>query len=37
MNRDNVFVALAGNIGAGKTTAAKILSRHLGMELFAEP
>ena len=37
MNRENVFVALAGNIGAGKTTAAKILSRHLGMELFAEP
>ena len=32
-----MFVALAGNIGAGKTTAAKILSRHLGMELFAEP
>ena len=37
MNRDNVFVALAGNIGAGKTIIAKILSRHLGMELFAEP
>ena len=37
MKRENVFVALAGNIGAGKTTAAKILSRHLGMELFAEP
>ncbi len=37
MNRNDVFVALAGNIGAGKTTAAKILSRHLGMELFAEP
>jgi len=37
MNRKDVFVALAGNIGAGKTTAAKILSRHLGMELFAEP
>ena len=37
MKRENVFVALAGNIGAGKTTAAKILSRHLSMELFAEP
>jgi deoxyadenosine/deoxycytidine kinase len=37
MDRKDVFVALAGNIGAGKTTAAKILSRHLGMELFAEP
>ncbi|MDE0883605.1 MAG: deoxynucleoside kinase, partial [Myxococcota bacterium] len=37
MNREHVFVALAGNIGTGKTTAAKILSRRLGMELFAEP
>jgi deoxyadenosine/deoxycytidine kinase len=31
------FVALAGNIGAGKTTAAKLISRHLGFELFDEP
>jgi deoxyadenosine/deoxycytidine kinase len=37
MTREHVFVALAGNIGTGKTTAAKILSRRLGMELFAEP
>lgn len=37
MSRNDIFVALAGNIGAGKTTAAKILARHLGMELFAEP
>jgi deoxyadenosine/deoxycytidine kinase len=37
MKREHVFVALAGNIGTGKTTAAKILSRRLGMELFAEP
>lgn len=37
MKREYVFVALAGNIGTGKTTAAKILSRRLGMELFAEP
>src|SRR3954447_14346422 len=31
------FVALAGNIGAGKTTAAKLLSHAFGMELFDEP
>ncbi len=31
------FVALAGNIGAGKTTAAKLLSQKLGFELFDEP
>jgi deoxyadenosine/deoxycytidine kinase len=32
-----VFVALAGNIGAGKSTAARILARHYGFELFHEP
>lgn len=32
-----LFVAVAGNIGAGKTTAAKLLSQHLGFELFDEP
>src|SRR6476659_8097429 len=31
------FVALAGNIGAGKTTAAKLISQTLGYELFDEP
>jgi deoxyadenosine/deoxycytidine kinase len=31
------FVAMAGNIGAGKTTAAKLISRKLGFELFDEP
>jgi deoxyadenosine/deoxycytidine kinase len=31
------FVALAGNIGAGKTTAAKMLSECFGFELFDEP
>lgn len=31
------FVALAGNIGAGKTTAAKMISREFGYELFDEP
>ncbi len=33
----NRFVAVAGNIGCGKTTAAKLLSRRFGLELFAEP
>ena len=32
-----LFVALAGNIGAGKTTAAKLISRRFGFELFDEP
>lgn len=31
------FVALAGNIGAGKTTAAKLISHAFGFELFDEP
>ena len=32
-----VFIALAGNIGCGKTAAAKIISQQLGFELFDEP
>ena len=32
-----LFVALAGNIGAGKTTAAKLISTAFGFELFDEP
>lgn len=32
-----MFVALAGNIGAGKTTAAQLLARHFDYELFPEP
>ncbi|MGH7451982.1 MAG: deoxynucleoside kinase [bacterium] len=28
---------MAGNIGAGKTTAAKLISQHFGFELFDEP
>ncbi len=32
-----LFIALAGNIGAGKTTAAKLLSTRFGFELFDEP
>lgn len=31
------FVALAGNIGCGKTTAAKLISQRFGYELFDEP
>ena len=36
-NKKKLFVAMAGNIGAGKTTGAKLISRHLGFELFDEP
>jgi len=32
-----LFIAMAGNIGAGKTTAAKLLSQQFGFELFDEP
>jgi deoxyadenosine/deoxycytidine kinase len=32
-----LFIAMAGNIGAGKTTAAKLISQKLGFELFDEP
>src|SRR3954468_420669 len=32
-----LFIALAGNIGAGKTTAAKLISHAFGFELFDEP
>lgn len=31
------FLAIAGNIGAGKTSLATKLSNHLGWELFEEP
>jgi deoxyadenosine/deoxycytidine kinase len=32
-----LFVTMAGNIGTGKTTAAKLMSQHFGFELFDEP
>ena len=37
MTTKKLFVAMAGNIGAGKTTAAKTLSQSFGYELFDEP
>lgn len=36
LNR-KIFIAMAGNIGVGKTTAAKLISQHFGLELFDEP
>ncbi len=36
-NSQGLFIALAGNIGAGKSTAAKIIARHFDCELFHEP
>jgi deoxyadenosine/deoxycytidine kinase len=35
--KKKLFVAMAGNIGAGKTTAAKMVSQSFGFELFDEP
>ncbi len=32
-----LFIAMAGNIGCGKTTAAKMISQKFGFELFDEP
>jgi deoxyadenosine/deoxycytidine kinase len=37
MTSRKLFVAMAGNIGVGKTTAAKLISKHFGFELFDEP
>ena len=34
---EKTFITLAGNIGCGKTTAAKLISQNLGYELFDEP
>ncbi len=36
-SRPRLFIAFAGNIGAGKSTAAKIVARHFDCELFHEP
>ena len=37
MTPRKLFVAMAGNIGVGKTTAAKLISKNFGFELFDEP
>lgn len=36
-SKKKIFVAMAGNIGSGKTTAAKLISQKFGFELFDEP
>ncbi len=35
--KEKLFLAMAGNIGCGKTTAAKLISQNFGFELFDEP
>ena len=35
--RHNLFIALAGNIGSGKTTASQLIAQELSCDLFAEP
>ena len=35
--KKKLFLAMAGNIGSGKTTAAKMISQTFGFELFDEP
>ncbi len=35
--KKKIFLTMAGNIGCGKTTAAKLVSQNLGFELFDEP
>ena len=37
MSDRKLFVAMAGNIGSGKTTIAKMISQSFGFELFDEP
>ncbi len=37
MSDRKLFVAMAGNIGSGKTTIAKMVSQAFGLELFDEP
>ncbi len=37
MSDRKLFVAMAGNIGSGKTTVAKMISQTFGFELFDEP
>ena len=37
MTASKLFISLAGNIGAGKTTAAELLANHFEFDLFCEP
>lgn len=37
MEKDHRFIALAGNIGIGKTSIGKLIQREFGYELFEEP
>lgn len=37
MSQRKLFVAMAGNIGSGKTTVAKMISQTFNFELFDEP
>jgi deoxyadenosine kinase len=34
---DNLFIGVAGMIGAGKTTLATALGRHMGLDVYYEP
>lgn len=34
---DNLFIGIAGMIGAGKTTLATALGRHMGLDVYYEP
>ena len=34
---ENIFIGIAGMIGAGKSTLAKALGEHLGMDVYYEP
>lgn len=36
-NIENLFIGIAGIIGAGKTTLAKTLGEHLGIDVYYEP
>ncbi|MCO4761763.1 MAG: deoxynucleoside kinase, partial [Myxococcales bacterium] len=36
-NLDNLFIGIAGMIGAGKTTLASALGRHMELDVYYEP
>ena len=37
MSMENLFIGVAGVIGAGKTTLARALGEHLGLDVYYEP